>query len=410
MLWKWGSLNWFGITEVFFYWSSLIRMFHKCGRSYMDAVGLLSFTSDSSASSLEAFSSPTVSSVSTRSPLWSPPPTKEVLSPGCPPSFPPGRFSTCFQLLVREETILEHFLRRVGELFFFRIRSISSSEGRFSLLIFSARRLMLAPFSWTPLVTVFITCLTLMAAPIDGSVLCLTTVSELFWEDKAASPELMWGLQPSAGWTWVGGFFFGTHFFLGSSLGPPREAGVQPLGSLSCFFSLSAAHCCQLLVRPHTMLMVRSFLMFLFVEDFRCWVKPVGLSVIMASAGVSLVILLSNPLQQLLDLDIFLLSSWFLSSERFLSLLLVAAALKRSEQSPPWRWKVCESSQDTSLIIFPWHQWPQWTRVSSQLVALLPQISKSSGRSETFPLHFFTPLIYCTDLPYLCNRKEKYRK
>lgn len=153
-------------------------MFHKsrcrkrqCGRSYMDTDGLLSFSSDS-ASSLEAFSSPTVSSVSTRSPLCSPLPTQEVLSPGCPPSFPPGRFSACFQLLVREDTILEHFLRRVGELFFFRIRSISSSEGRLSLLIFSDRRLMLAPFSWTPLVTVFVTCLTLMAAPIDGSALC----------------------------------------------------------------------------------------------------------------------------------------------------------------------------------------------------------------------------------------------
>lgn len=90
--------------------------------------------------------------------------------------------------------------------------------------------------------------------------------------------------------------------------------------------------------------MARSFLMFLFVEGLRCWVAPACLSVIITATGVSQVVLLGDPLQQLSDetiLDILLLSLFdSCLQERFLPLLLhilvlVAAALKRAKHTPP---------------------------------------------------------------------------
>lgn len=53
---------------------------------------------------------------------------------------------------------------------------------------------------------------------------------------------------------------------MGSTVGSSSEGGAQPVGSLACFFSFSDTQCCQLLVRLHTMLAARSFLMFLLLE------------------------------------------------------------------------------------------------------------------------------------------------
>lgn len=56
--------------------------------------------------------------------------------------------------------------------------------------------------------------------------------------------------------------------FGGSSQSSLRASGAQAKGSLACLSLTSDTQCCQLYVRVDTMQMVRSFLMFLLVEDF----------------------------------------------------------------------------------------------------------------------------------------------
>lgn len=283
---------------------------HKkpAGGTYTGTEGLLIFNADSespseSLSPVSASAGPSFSF--SESPRPSPSSQTQLDSTPAPSFAGLCSFSTCFQLLVRDDTMLEHFLRLVGELFFFRSRSMSSSDGKGSFLIFSVRRLMPAPFSWTPLVTVFTTFFTLMGDPTASSAGVLTSDLGASWislweaEGFGASPGLMtWTSEMPVWLVGAWGLFLGTHF-LGSCVGPPSVDGNHPVGSLACFFSLSVTHCCQLLVRLHTMLIARSFLMFLLLDAFLWLAWPACLFDIITSSKMSIeasVILLSNLL------------------------------------------------------------------------------------------------------------------